>query len=92
MLNTCVKYFKLYIRPDLESKRQQLIVEGAENVKALLDVENNILQILSAPGNILEDENAVDVLDNSKVNIIKLKVILLFNVMIIVLYYITPRY
>jgi len=89
MLNTCVKYFKLHIRPDLESKRQQLIVEGAENVKALLDVENNILQILSAPGNILEDENAVDVLDNSKVNIIKLKVISLFNVIIIVLYYIT---
>lgn len=59
--------FYLYIRPDLESKRQQLIVEGAENAKALLDVENNILQILSAPGNILEDENAVDVLDNSKV-------------------------
>lgn len=56
------------IRPDLESKRQQLIVEGAENAKALLDVENNILQILSAPGNILEDENAVDVLDNSKVS------------------------
>ncbi|XP_025190774.1 dynein heavy chain 7, axonemal [Melanaphis sacchari] len=54
-------------RPDLESKRQQLIVESAENVKALLDVENNILQILSAPGNILEDENAVDVLDNSKI-------------------------
>jgi hypothetical protein len=41
-----------------------------------LDVENNILQILSAPGNILEDENAVDVLDNSKVNINKMKVIL----------------
>lgn len=53
----------------MESKRQQLIVEGAENAKALLDVENNILQILSAPGNILEDENAVDVLDNSKVSI-----------------------
>lgn len=52
----------------MESKRQQLIVEGAENAKALLDVENNILQILSAPGNILEDENAVDVLDNSKVS------------------------
>ncbi|VVC44482.1 Dynein heavy chain, domain-2,Dynein heavy chain domain,Dynein heavy chain, P-loop containing D4 domain,P- [Cinara cedri] len=54
-------------RPDLESKRQQLILEGTENAKALLDVENNILQILSAPGNILEDENAVDVLDNSKI-------------------------
>lgn len=61
------KYFILNSRPDLESKRQQLIVEGAENAKALLDVENNILQILSAPGNILEDEDAVDVLDNSKV-------------------------
>lgn len=54
-------------RPDLESKRQKLIIESAENTKALLDVENSILQILSAPGNILEDENAVDVLDNSKV-------------------------
>lgn len=61
------KYFFLNPRPDLESKRQQLIVEGAENARALLDVENNILQILSAPGNILEDEDAVDVLDNSKV-------------------------
>lgn len=57
----------LNTRPDLESKRQTLIAEGAENAKALLDVENNILQILSAPGNILEDEDAVDVLDNSKV-------------------------
>jgi len=64
------KYFILNPRPDLESKRQQLIVEGAENAKALLDVENNILQILSAPGNILEDEDAVDVLDNSKVELI----------------------
>lgn len=51
----------------MESKRQQLIVESAENAKALLDVENSILQILSAPGNILEDEHAVDVLDSSKV-------------------------
>lgn len=64
-------------RPDLESKRKQLIVENAENAKALLDVENNILQILSAPGNILEDENAVDVLDNSKVkNIYKCHIFL----------------
>lgn len=52
----------------MELKRQKLIVERAENDKALFDVENNILQILSAPGNILEDEDAVDVLDNSKVN------------------------
>ncbi|VVC38423.1 Dynein heavy chain, coiled coil stalk,P-loop containing nucleoside triphosphate hydrolase,Dynein heavy [Cinara cedri] len=54
-------------RPDYERKRQQLIVEGAENAKALLDVENSILHILSAPGNILEDEDAVDILDNSKI-------------------------
>jgi len=65
----------------LESKRQQLIVEGAENAKALLDVENNILQILSAPGNILEDENAVDVLDNSKVNIILVNIFLYANLL-----------
>jgi len=65
----------------LESKRQQLIVEGAKNAKALLDVENNILQILSAPGNILEDENAVDVLDNSKVNIIRVNIFLYTNLL-----------
>uniref|UniRef100_A0A2S2QQU5 Dynein heavy chain 7, axonemal n=1 Tax=Sipha flava TaxID=143950 RepID=A0A2S2QQU5_9HEMI len=53
-------------RPDLEFKRKKLIVEGAENAKTLLNVENNILQILSAPGNILEDEDAVDVLENAK--------------------------
>jgi len=57
----------------LEFKRQKLIVERAENDKALFDVETNILQILSAPGNILEDEDAVDVLDNSKVNINTIK-------------------
>jgi dynein heavy chain len=51
----------------LEFKRKKLIVEGAENAKTLLNVENNILQILSAPGNILEDEDAVDVLENAKV-------------------------
>lgn len=71
MIFICYNILNIFIlhiiRPDLESKRQQLIVEGAENAKALIDVENNILQILSAPGNILEDENAVDVLDNSKV-------------------------
>lgn len=58
---------KYNIRPDLEFKRQQLIVESAENAKALMGVENNILQILSGSGNILEDENAVDVLENAKV-------------------------
>lgn len=57
----------------MEFKRQKLIVERAENDKALFDVETNILQILSAPGNILEDEDAVDVLDNSKVNINTIK-------------------
>jgi len=65
----------------LELKRQQLIVEGAENSKALLDVEKNILQILSAPGNILEDEDAVDVLDNSKVVLILLNHISLQSIL-----------
>lgn len=59
--------FLFDIRPLLELNRQKLIEECAENDKALLDVENSILQMLSGSGNILEDEDAVDILDNSKV-------------------------
>lgn len=62
--------FLIVTRPDLESNRRMLIVEGAENSRSLLEVENNILHMLSAPGNILEDETAVDILDNSKVYIL----------------------
>ncbi|KAI5747904.1 hypothetical protein M8J77_019695 [Diaphorina citri] len=54
-------------RPDLQTKRDELIVQGASNKKALKEVEDMILHTLSSStGNILEDPNAVDVLDSSK--------------------------
>ncbi|KAJ1520032.1 hypothetical protein ONE63_004262 [Megalurothrips usitatus] len=54
-------------RPDLEEKRQSLIMQSAANKKALGDVEEMILKTLSqAKGNILEDETAIRVLDESK--------------------------
>jgi dynein heavy chain len=55
-------------RPDLEDKRQTLIVQSAANKKALKEVEDSILVTLSqTKGNILEDESAIEVLDSSKV-------------------------
>lgn len=55
-------------RPDLQEKREYLIVQNALNSKALKEVEDNILRILSAPGaNILEDEEAIEILDSSKI-------------------------
>ncbi|PNF19938.1 hypothetical protein B7P43_G11467 [Cryptotermes secundus] len=55
-------------RPDLEDKRQTLIVQSAANKKALKEVEDSILVTLSqTKGNILEDESAIEVLDSSKI-------------------------
>ncbi|XP_019696725.1 dynein heavy chain 7, axonemal [Harpegnathos saltator] len=54
-------------RPDLQEKREYLIVQNALNVKALKEVEDNILRILSVAGaNILEDEEAIEILNSSK--------------------------
>ncbi|XP_044576956.1 dynein axonemal heavy chain 7 [Cotesia glomerata] len=55
-------------RPDLESERNSLIIQGAANKKLLKETENKILEILSvAEGNILDDEDGVTVLTSSKV-------------------------
>ncbi|XP_014471742.1 PREDICTED: dynein heavy chain 12, axonemal [Dinoponera quadriceps] len=55
-------------RPDLQEKREYLIVQNALNVKALKEVEDNILRILSVAGaGILEDEEAIGILDSSKI-------------------------
>ena len=54
-------------RPELAEEKERLIVEGAENAKALKDVEDEILHILStSEGNILEDESAIKALNMSK--------------------------
>jgi hypothetical protein len=61
--------FMLCYRPDLENKRQMLIVQSATNEKTLKQVEDNILTTLSlAEGNILENESAIEALDSSKVH------------------------
>ena len=54
-------------RPELAEEKERLIVEGAENAKALKDVEDEILHILAtSTGNILEDEGAIKALNMSK--------------------------
>ncbi|XP_016078231.1 PREDICTED: dynein heavy chain 3, axonemal [Miniopterus natalensis] len=54
-------------KPELEEKKNQLIVESAENKKQLKEIEDKILEVLSlSEGNILEDETAIKVLSSSK--------------------------
>ena len=54
-------------RPELEEERQALIITSAQNQKALKEVEDKILFTLSSEGNILEDETAIQTLDNAKI-------------------------
>ncbi|KAL4702358.1 hypothetical protein ACJJTC_008702 [Scirpophaga incertulas] len=53
-------------RPELELRKNQLIVEGANNKRTLKEIEDKILEVLSAAGNILEDESANKILSSSK--------------------------
>ncbi|KAF3425902.1 hypothetical protein E2986_08048 [Frieseomelitta varia] len=54
-------------KPELESEKNQLIIQGAANKKKLKEIEDEILEVLStAEGNILEDETAISVLSSSK--------------------------
>lgn len=55
-------------RPDLQKKREVLITENAKNRALLVQVEENILRTLSeSQEDILEDEKAIEVLNDSKV-------------------------
>ncbi|EZA62718.1 Dynein heavy chain 7, axonemal [Ooceraea biroi] len=54
-------------KPELESEKNQLIIQGAANKKMLKEIENKILEVLSeSQENILEDERAISVLSSSK--------------------------
>lgn len=54
--------------PTLEEKKNELIVEGANNRRILKELEDKILEVLStSEGNILEDETAIKILSTSKV-------------------------
>jgi dynein heavy chain len=54
-------------RPDLAAEKERLILEGANNKKALAEIEDKILQVLSGNKNILTDESAINILTASKV-------------------------
>ncbi|XP_028284148.1 dynein heavy chain 3, axonemal [Parambassis ranga] len=55
-------------KPELEEKKNQLILDSAANNKQLKEIEAKILEVLSSSeGNILEDETAIMVLSSSKV-------------------------
>lgn len=61
-------------RPDLQELRQNLIIESAKNKATLKNVEDNILKTLSeSKGDILEDETAIKMLDDSKILSIEIK-------------------
>lgn len=53
-------------RPDLETQRNQLILQGAENKRQLQDIEDRILEIMSNSEDIFNDETAIQVLSKSK--------------------------
>ncbi|XP_029639148.1 dynein heavy chain 3, axonemal-like isoform X2 [Octopus sinensis] len=54
-------------KPKLEEKKNELIVQGSENKRLLKEIEDKILEVLTASeGNILEDETANKVLTSSK--------------------------
>merc|ERR1719421_37236 len=54
--------------PETEKKRQNLVVESAQSKAQLKEIEDRILELLSsAKGNILDDEELIDTLSNSKV-------------------------
>lgn len=54
-------------RPDLQEKKEKLIVESSRNRDQLYSLESKILEVLSSSeGNILEDENAINILSSSK--------------------------
>uniref|UniRef100_A0A803XM02 Dynein axonemal heavy chain 3 n=1 Tax=Meleagris gallopavo TaxID=9103 RepID=A0A803XM02_MELGA len=54
-------------KPELEEKKNKLIVESAANKKQLKEIEDKILEVLSkSEGNILEDETAINILSSSK--------------------------
>lgn len=54
-------------KPELEEKKNKLIIERATNKKQLKEIEDKILEVLSkSEGNILEDETAINILSSSK--------------------------
>ncbi|XP_042213444.1 dynein axonemal heavy chain 3-like [Homarus americanus] len=55
-------------RPQLEERKNRLLVESAHNRRALQKTQEKILEVLSTAGqNLLEDEKAIDIMSSSRV-------------------------
>ncbi|XP_066944541.1 dynein axonemal heavy chain 3-like [Macrobrachium rosenbergii] len=55
-------------RPQLEERKNRLLVESAHNRRALQETQEKILEVLSTAGqNLLEDEKAIDIMSSSRV-------------------------
>ncbi|KAH8051544.1 1-aminocyclopropane-1-carboxylate synthase [Aureococcus anophagefferens] len=64
---------------ELEAQREQLVMEDAENKRQLKEIEDKILYLLkTAEGNILDDENLIDTLKESKIKSKKIEEKLFF--------------
>lgn len=73
-------------RPELEEKKNELIIESANNKKQLKEIEDKILEVLSSSeGNILEDETAIQILSSSKVCLV-IGTYILFKINLIILF------
>ncbi|CAE8608889.1 unnamed protein product, partial [Polarella glacialis] len=60
--------------PDVEKKRQNLIIESAQSKAQLKEIEDKILELLSnSKGNILDDEELITTLANSKVTSVRIE-------------------
>jgi len=53
-------------QPEMEEKKQELVKNGAAMSKQLKDIEDTILRLLAADGDILESKELIDVLEYSK--------------------------
>mmetsp|Transcript_49836 Transcript_49836/g.161224 ORF Transcript_49836/g.161224 Transcript_49836/m.161224 type:complete len:2909 (-) Transcript_49836:280-9006(-) len=60
--------------PEVEKKRQSLVVESAQSKAQLKEIEDRILYLLSvSTGNILDDDELISTLANSKVTSVKIE-------------------
>jgi len=66
LLDQMVGIVVLKEQPEMEEKKQELMKNSAENNKTLKDLEDNILRLLSADGDILESKELIDTLEYSK--------------------------
>lgn len=52
--------------PEKEEEKNELVLQGAENKRLLKRIEDRILELLSTEGDLLENQEVVDALDESK--------------------------